>query len=73
MPCPSGKVAFTTRRLARKNARRTHASQHLRPYLCDDCRCWHLGHLPRIVIQGLIGADALYAIRAQRQQHRHAS
>lgn len=41
------KVAFYTRRQAKEKARELKSVRgHMRPYRCDDCGFWHIGHLP---------------------------
>lgn len=60
--CPSGKLAHTTRRGAKEQALRLRQmyGQHLRPYLCEFCDLWHVGHLPFAVRQGLSSATEHY-------------
>jgi hypothetical protein len=57
-----GRVAFRTRKLARKGAERMPLppdSQH-RPYKCDGCELWHVGHIPALVAQGVVTTDEWY-------------
>lgn len=48
------KVIFSSRAEA-KRARRRHPDakrEQMRPYFCDRCEGWHLGHLPSLVKGG---------------------
>lgn len=50
--CPSGKRCHDSRASAKAHAARL-VGDHLRPYRCDQCGYWHVGHIPRAVLQGL--------------------
>lgn len=56
--CPSGKRSFVTRKGAKMAARSlTKAGDPgTRPYGCDRCGHWHIGHKPRPVIHGEVSA-----------------
>lgn len=64
--CPSGKLAHRTRRGAKAQAYslKLDTGQHLRPYLCDDCSLWHVGHLPSQVLRGRKTAAQIYGRRS---------
>lgn len=49
--CPTGKRSFLNRRTAKKWMRQ-HEMHECRPYRCDECELWHVGHLPKPVIAG---------------------
>jgi len=61
--CPTGKIAYRNRRFAARAARRIKDGRKMRPYPCEHCDCWHIGHLPRVVVNGIIGADVYYGRR----------
>ncbi|MEU6979660.1 hypothetical protein [Streptomyces sp. NPDC046371] len=44
----TGKARYLRRAHAKRDASRIRRSgdNHLRPYPCRFCGCWHLGHLP---------------------------
>lgn len=47
------KSAFHTRPDAKRAARYVrHKTGRMRPYRCDVCGFWHLGHMPQSVRQG---------------------
>lgn len=60
--CPSGKLAHSTRADAKRHALKHRLSygDHVRPYRCDHCQLWHVGHLPRVVLDGVTTADEHY-------------
>jgi hypothetical protein len=64
-----GKKGYLTRADAKK-ALRGHRGfgfdRHVRPYRCDDCGCWHLGHLPAAVRLGIVTAAEFNAAAAAR-------
>lgn len=66
--CPTGKHAHATRAGAKAHALslRVTEGEHVRPYQCDECLQWHVGHLPSAVIDGRVDADTYYG-RSQRQ------
>lgn len=35
----------------------------MRPYPCDLCTAWHIGHKPRAVMRGEVSASDFYAAR----------
>lgn len=45
---PCGKQGYTSRKLAATAAAisRRASGQNIRPYRCDGCHCWHIGHPP---------------------------
>lgn len=53
-----GKAAYTERSGAKKAARKY--GGHLRPYRCEKCGQWHVGHLPPAVLYGQATADDVY-------------
>lgn len=71
--CSSGKRSHATRRGAKAHAYalRQDTGQHLRPYLCEECRHWHVGHLPAQVLRGRKTADQVY--RPGRDPRRQAA
>lgn len=60
--CSSGKRGFIQRAGARDVARLAAktGSPGLRPYLCDECGNWHIGHKPLDVRRGEITATEWY-------------
>lgn len=65
--CPTcGKRRYTTRRLARKAAKRIHPGQHMSPYRCGQF--WHIGHLPGPVLTGDSDRNRIRANRARRDR-----
>jgi hypothetical protein len=44
----------------RRDSNRPDVVGHRREYLCDDCGLWHLGHLPELVVAGVVTADEWY-------------
>ncbi len=52
--CPTGKRAYPSRTAA-KQAYKQHLSkrEHMRPYRCEACNGWHLGHLDYPTMRGL--------------------
>lgn len=49
--CPDcGKRSFTTRKAAKKAARRIGDGDHMSAYRCGGY--WHIGHLPTAIIRG---------------------
>ena len=64
--CSTGKRAHPTRRGAKVHAYRLRqdTGEHLRPYLCDECSAWHVGHVPAQVLRGRVTADEHYRRRA---------
>lgn len=64
--CPvTGKQAYTSRKQARRA--RQWCGDLLRPYRCEHCPWWHLGHIPRDVANGALDR-AVY--RAQKEAGR---
>lgn len=58
--CSHGKRLYPSRKLARKAARRARG-HHLREYRCSDVEgYWHIGHLPRVVMDGSFTATQVY-------------
>jgi hypothetical protein len=57
--CSSGKRSHADRHSAKAHARSLRG-QHLREYFCDVCGGWHVGHLPRAVLQGMMSAADYY-------------
>ena len=57
--CPDcGKVRYLTRAAAKRQAKRIQGREgRVNAYLCGDF--WHLGHLPKDVIQGIRTRDDL--------------
>lgn len=56
--CPScGKRSYIDRRTAKRVAKRHQG--HLNTYECDSGG-WHIGHLPRAVMQGKVAAGQYY-------------
>lgn len=53
--CPANKVGFLRKKDARKFADQR-GLPDLRAYRCNhrDCDYWHLGHLPTIVVAGVL-------------------
>lgn len=60
--CPTGKRSHATRRGAKAHAYslKQMTGQHLRPYQCEACDLWHVGHLPSQVLRGRKTADQIY-------------
>lgn len=59
--CPTGKLAYGTRRAAKAALRHFQGCDgHLRPYLHQQCGFYHLGHLPQAVLAGKRTADQIY-------------
>jgi hypothetical protein len=60
--CPSGKRGFIFRAGAKDAAHQAAktGSPGLRPYRCEDCENWHIGHKPHDVIRGEVSADEWY-------------
>lgn len=54
------KIAYQSREMARAGARRHSQGEQLRPYRCETCALWHVGHLPRAVRRGDVTADEYY-------------
>lgn len=60
--CSTGKRAWSTRKGA-KTAMATYKRQGgdaMSPYRCDECDCWHMGHLPQAVKDGRITRAEYY-------------
>ncbi|HET6910187.1 MAG TPA: hypothetical protein VFH54_12665 [Mycobacteriales bacterium] len=57
--CPTGKIGYPARICARSAARRMQWT-HLRPYRCQQCSLWHLGHLPQATVAGVKAARDVY-------------
>lgn len=64
--CPTGKRQFTERKHARQFAKDA-KGDHMRPYRCDLCECFHIGHLPQATMMGLLTDDQVYG-RAPRPE-----
>lgn len=58
--CSTGKRSHTSRNSAKEHSRQLHG-EHLREYRCDECSMWHVGHLPRAVMEGLMTARSHYS------------
>lgn len=64
--CPDcGKVCYVDRKSARRAGKRRHAGEHMSPYKCGEF--WHIGHLPRLTIDGKLDRDTVRAIRKGRR------
>ena len=62
--CPTGKRAHPTRAEAKKHARRLQQKgQHVRPYECDQCPFWHVGHLRQEIMFGRRVAGEVFGPR----------
>jgi hypothetical protein len=62
--CPTGKIAFHIRSDAKRNASRMRRlGIHVRPYRCQLCDLFHLGHLPQATLTGAMSASDVYAPR----------
>jgi len=59
--CPSGKWSYPTRASAKKHAKRV--GDGLRPYRCDHCPAWHVGHKPAVTMRGDMSASDFHARR----------
>lgn len=71
--CPvCGKIAYLSRADARRAAKQLDAvgrrEGRIRPYRCGDS--WHLGHLPKRVVDGEISRDQLGPTRRRTQPNR---
>src|SRR4051812_16708636 len=66
--CSTGKWSFPTRAAARKFSAKARGSGrgNMRPYVCDECGFWHIGHTPRAVIRGEVSRDDWYSARRLR-------
>lgn len=53
--CSSGKKSFYNRKGARGLARtlKAEGDSAVRPYYCDECMHWHVGHLPTVIRRGV--------------------
>ena len=60
--CPSGKRCHDSRASAKTHAVPLRRG-HLRPYWCDQCCYWHVGHIPGAVLHGLRTATEHYEQR----------
>lgn len=60
--CSSGKWSYTSRRVAKLWAQRARSVGKgvMRPYECNECGAWHVGHKPRAVIRGDLTAAEWY-------------
>jgi hypothetical protein len=56
------KRAYKSRKAAKIALDNSHPDDSgMRPYRCTEIDgAWHLGHLPRLVKQGIVGADTYY-------------
>jgi hypothetical protein len=57
-----GKRCYPSKARAKKVARSLRgdrSGQHLSVYRCGDSAYWHLGHLPRDVVRGVMGRDEI--------------
>jgi hypothetical protein len=55
VPCPSGKFGYFTKAEAKTVARRLRKlgdNRLMNAYRCGQCGLIHIGHLPRVVMQG---------------------
>ncbi|MGN7187051.1 hypothetical protein [Microbacterium enclense] len=63
--CPTRKRSWRDRAAAKKAAKNMRG-QHMNVYVCEHCSGFHLGHLPSIVIRGVVERSAITcAPRAQ--------
>ncbi len=61
------KTIFTSRKVARRVLKTFHDTQGMREYLCPvEDGWWHLGHLPRAVLEGRTTADVAFGYRRVR-------
>jgi hypothetical protein len=59
--CVTGKRGYEVRRDAKKVASAMRRQgHHVRPYPCADCDLFHVGHLPRVVLEGEVSATEHY-------------
>lgn len=64
--CPSGKLAYGTRAAAKRAANRARdRGEHCRPYACEPCGFFHVGHLPQATMYGKSSANAVYRKRGK--------
>ena len=64
-PCPvAGKKSWPTKADAKAMAKRTPRGRKLAAYRCGDH--WHLGHLPKPVVEGRIPREQIYPPDARR-------
>lgn len=57
--CATGKIAYQARTAAHSAAKRMRWT-HVRPYQCEQCSLWHIGHLPQAARAGLVAARDVY-------------
>lgn len=60
------KVGYRSRRDARKMVRKNSNLRGLNAYLCEVCKFWHLGHLPRQVKAGELDRAELKRIALRK-------
>lgn len=65
--CSSGKVGHSSRAKAKASAKLV-KGHTMRPYYCDECGAWHVGHKPRAVVRGEVTADEWYAQRSDARR-----
>lgn len=71
--CSSGKFGYVSRRTAKESAnKQRQASGPMRPYRCDECSLWHIGHKPKAVIRGEVTSSEWYEQRRGSAGRRHA-
>lgn len=64
-----GKRLYTSRKAARKAAKRHLIGEHVNAYRCDEQPAfYHFGHLPKIVQRGLATRDQLAPTRPRVPQ-----
>jgi hypothetical protein len=56
---------FTRNDAQRRDSNRPDIRGHRREYRCDECGLWHLGHLPELVVAGVVTADEWYGRNGQ--------
>ena len=64
------KLTYPKRREAREAARRLH-DKGVREYPCTEHPpCWHIGHIPPMVVRGELTADEWYDLPRREQARR---
>lgn len=58
--CPdTGKRKYGSKKQAKRAARANHPGEHMNAWQCQACGHYHLGHLPRTVLQGRVPRSIL--------------
>ena len=57
--CSTGKRSRLTKISAKQHAKNM-PGERMREYRCEECDSWHVGHLPRAVVQGQVTASEYY-------------